>query len=52
VGEYLKNKKLDPKVNFTPNPPVTQANIKTVSLDGYDGKNYSADELCSGAWGK
>jgi ribose transport system substrate-binding protein len=52
VGEYLKNKKLDPKVNFTPNPPVTLANIKTVSLDGYDGKKYSADELCSGAWGK
>lgn len=50
VGEYLKNKKLEQTINFTPNPPITLANIKTIGLDGYDGKHYTANELCSGAW--
>lgn len=50
VEEYLKNGKLEEYINFTPNPPVTKANMETVALKGYDGKVYSIEELCSGAW--
>lgn len=51
VSEYLKTGKLANYINFTPNPAVTKENIDTVALKGYDGKLYSIDELCSGAWG-
>ncbi len=52
VTEYLKTKKIENYLNFTPNPPVTKANMDTMALKGYDGKTYSIDELCSGAWGE
>lgn len=52
VTEYLKTKKLENYLNFTPNPPVTKANVDTATLQGFDGKTYGIDELCSGAWGK
>jgi ribose transport system substrate-binding protein len=52
VTEYLKTKKLENYLNFTPNPPITKANVDTATLEGYDGKTYPIDELCSGAWGK
>jgi ribose transport system substrate-binding protein len=51
VTEYLKTGKLQNYINFTPNPSVTKDNIDTVAMKGYDGKLYSIDELCSGAWG-
>jgi len=51
VTEYLDTGKLENYLNFTPNPPVTKSNMDTVALQGYDGKLYSIDELCSGAWG-
>ena len=52
VTEYLKTKKLENYLNFTPNPPITKANVETATLEGYDGKTYPIDELCSGAWGE
>lgn len=52
VTEYLKTKKLENYLNFIPNPPVTKANVDTATLQGFDGKTYGIDELCSGAWGK
>lgn len=51
VEEYLASGKLKNYLNFTPNPSVTKANMKTLTLEGYDGKTYSIGELCSGAWG-
>lgn len=51
VEEYLATGKLENYINFTPNPPVTKANMETVALKGYDGNVYSIDQLCSGAWG-
>jgi ribose transport system substrate-binding protein len=51
VEEYLKTGKLKNYINFTPNPMVTKANMKTLTLEGYDGKVYPISELCSGAWG-
>ena len=51
VEEYLDTGKLQNYINFTPNPPVTKANMDTVALKGYDGNVYSIDQLCSGAWG-
>ncbi len=50
VKEYLETGKLENYLNFTPNPPVTKANIETVALKGYDGKVYAIEDLCSGAW--
>jgi ribose transport system substrate-binding protein len=50
VEEYLATGKLENYINFTPNPPVTQSNMDTVALKGYDGNVYSIEELCSGAW--
>lgn len=50
VKEYLETGKLENYLNFTPNPPVTEANIDTVALKGYDGNVYPIEELCSGAW--
>jgi hypothetical protein len=29
---------------------VTQSNMDTVALKGYDDNVYSIEELCSGAW--
>ena len=37
-------------INFTPNPSVTKETIETTALRGFDGKLYSIEELCSGAW--
>jgi ribose transport system substrate-binding protein len=51
VEEYLKTGKLKNYINFTPNPMVTKANMKTLTLKGYDDKVYPISELCSGAWG-
>jgi ribose transport system substrate-binding protein len=50
VEEYLATGKLENYINFTPNPPITQSNMDTVALKGYDGKVYAIEELCSGAW--
>jgi ribose transport system substrate-binding protein len=50
VEEYIANGKLESYLNFTPNPSVTAANMNTVALKGYDGKAYTIEELCSGAW--
>jgi ribose transport system substrate-binding protein len=50
VEEYMANGKLENYLNFTPNPSVTAANMDTVALKGYDGKAYTIEELCSGAW--
>jgi ribose transport system substrate-binding protein len=50
VGEYLETGKLENYINFTPNPPVTKANMETITLEGYDGNVYPINELCSGAW--
>jgi len=50
VEEYLANGKLANYINFTPNPSVTKANMETSALRGYDGKAYTIEELCSGAW--
>ncbi|MGI9347035.1 MAG: sugar ABC transporter substrate-binding protein [Gammaproteobacteria bacterium] len=50
VKEYLETGKLEQYLNFTPNPPVTKANIDTIALKGYDGKLYAIEDLCSGAW--
>jgi ribose transport system substrate-binding protein len=52
VTEYLKTKKLERVLNFTPNAPITKAHVNTATLEGYDGKTYPVDELCSRAWGK
>jgi len=50
VEEYLKNGKLRNYINFTPNPAVTKSTMETTALKGYDGKAYTIEELCSGAW--
>jgi len=50
VEEHLATGKLENYINFTPNPPITQSNMDTVALKGYDGKVYAIEELCSGAW--
>lgn len=50
VEEFLKNGKLQNYINFTPNPAVTKATMETTALKGYDGKAYTIEELCSGAW--
>jgi ribose transport system substrate-binding protein len=50
VEEYMANGELENYLNFTPNPSVTAANMDTVALKGYDGKAYTIEELCSGAW--
>jgi len=50
VEEFLKNGKLRNYINFTPNPAVTKATMETTALKGYDGKAYTIEELCSGAW--
>ena len=51
VEEYLNTGKLANYINFTPNPSVTKDTIETTALRGYDGKLYTIEELCSGAWG-
>jgi ribose transport system substrate-binding protein len=51
VEEYLNTGKLENYINFTPNPSVTAETIETTALRGYDGKLYTIEELCSGAWG-
>jgi len=51
VEEYLNTGKLEKYINFTPNPSVTAETIETTALRGYDGKLYTIEELCSGAWG-
>lgn len=51
VEEYLTTGKLENYINFTPNPSVTAETIETTALRGYDGKLYTIEELCSGAWG-
>jgi len=51
VEEYLNTGKLENYINFTPNPSVTADTIETTALRGYDGKLYTIEELCSGAWG-
>ena len=50
VEEYLNTGKLANYINFTPNPSVTKDTIETTALRGYDGKLYTIEELCSGAW--
>ncbi len=50
VEEYMANGELANYINFTPNPAVTLANMETMALRGYDGKAYTIEELCSGAW--
>lgn len=50
VEEYLETGKLAQYINFTPNPSVTKDTIETTALRGFDGKLYSIEELCSGAW--
>ena len=50
VEEYLATGKLEKYINFTPNPSVTKETIETTALRGFDGKLYSIEELCSGAW--
>lgn len=50
VEEYLTTGKLKNYLNFTPNPVVTLENLETVAMKGYDGKLYSIEQLCSGAW--
>jgi ribose transport system substrate-binding protein len=50
VEEYLNTGKLENYINFTPNPSVTADTIETTALRGYDGKLYTIEELCSGAW--
>ena len=50
VEEYLNTGKLANYINFTPNPSVTKETIETTALRGFDGKLYSIEELCSGAW--
>ena len=50
VEEYMANGKLENYLNFTPNPAVSMGNIETMALRGYDGKAYTIEELCSGAW--
>lgn len=50
VEEFLKNGKLRNYINFTPNPAVTKSTMETTALKGYDGKAYTIEELCSGAW--
>ncbi|MDD9810148.1 MAG: substrate-binding domain-containing protein [Gammaproteobacteria bacterium] len=50
VEEYLKNGELRNYINFTPNPAVTKSTMETTALKGYDGKAYTIEELCSGAW--
>ena len=51
VEEYLETGKLENYINFTPNPSVTKETIETTALRGFDGKLYTIEELCSGAWG-
>ena len=50
VEEYLSTGKLANYINFTPNPSVTKETIETTALRGFDGKLYTIEELCSGAW--
>ena len=50
VEEYLSTGKLANYINFTPNPSVTKDTIETTALRGFDGKLYTIEELCSGAW--
>jgi len=50
VEEFLKNGKLRNYINSTPNPAVTKSTMETTALKGYDGKAYTIEELCSGAW--
>ena len=50
VEEYLNTGKLENYINFTPNPSVTKDTIETTALRGFDGKLYTVEELCSGAW--
>ena len=50
VEEYLNTGKLANYINFTPNPSVTKETIETTALRGFDGKLYSIEQLCSGAW--
>ena len=50
VEEYLNTGKLANYINFTPNPSVTKDTIETTALRGYDGKLYTIEELCAGAW--
>ena len=52
VEEYLETGELANYINFTPNPAVTKETIETTALQGYDGKLYGINELCSGAWGQ
>jgi ribose transport system substrate-binding protein len=50
VEEYLNTGKLENYINFTPNPSITKDTIETTALRGFDGKLYTVEELCSGAW--
>lgn len=50
VEEYLETGELAQYINFTPNPAVTKDTIETTALRGFDGKLYTIEELCSGAW--
>ena len=50
VEEYLETGALAQYINFTPNPAVTKDTIETTALRGFDGKLYTIEELCSGAW--
>jgi ribose transport system substrate-binding protein len=50
VEEYLETGELAQYINFTPNPAVTKDSIETTALRGFDGKLYTIEELCSGAW--
>ena len=50
VEEYLETGALAQYINFTPNPAVTKETIETTALRGFDGKLYTIEELCSGAW--
>ena len=50
IDEYLTIGTLEKFINYTPNPAISQENIETLALQGYDRKFYSIKDLCTGNW--